>query len=398
LDSAHSRLKVILAGLCALVLSVGLARFAYTPMLPIMQNQAGLTAVAGGWLATCNYAGYLCGVILTASISSPRIKFLLYRAGLLLALISTLSMGFTHSTLVWGVLRFFSGLSSVAGLLLASGLVLNWMLCQGHRPELGLHFTGMGIGIVFSGVAVQWMSSGLDWTQDWIVLGISGAGFFLVAWCWMPAPGGTEHPSTGASSKMPAKAWLSLLGLSYFCAGFGYVVSATFVVDIVNRITPLQEKGNLVWILVGLAAIPASFIWDRVSRSRGAIEALIIAYLLQAVSILLLVLSSSVVCIMVSAILFGWTFIGIVSLTLVVIGLHYPENPSKAMARLSLSYGAAQVLGPVMTGYLTGHYGSYTIALMFVAAIMLLGVVFLIRLAHTPVYPPDNDLRAISRA
>ena len=65
----------------------------------------------------------------------------------MLAVVTTAALGFTDNTAVWAVLRFVSGLSSTAGLLLASGLALNWLFRHGHRPELGLQFTGLGLGV-----------------------------------------------------------------------------------------------------------------------------------------------------------------------------------------------------------------------------------------------------------
>ena len=164
--SQAQRLRVLFAGICALVLTVGLARFAYTPMLPIMRSEAGLSALAAGWLATFNYAGYITGAIIAASIGSLRQKFVLYRIGLVLAVVTTAALGFTDNPVLWAVLRFLSGLSSTAGLLLASGLALNWLIRHGHRPELGLHFTGLGLGIVVSGVAVGAMMDWLSWAQQ----------------------------------------------------------------------------------------------------------------------------------------------------------------------------------------------------------------------------------------
>ncbi len=114
-----ARWRVIVAGICALILTVGLARFAYTPMLPIMREQAGLTHWAAGWLATVNYAGYMAGTLLAASINDLGRKYLIYRFGLVIAVVSTAAMGWTDSVPVWSVLRFVAGFSSTAGLLLA---------------------------------------------------------------------------------------------------------------------------------------------------------------------------------------------------------------------------------------------------------------------------------------
>ena len=118
------RRRVIIAGICALILTVGMGRFAYTPMLPIMNEQAGLSILAGGWLATLNYAGYMSGVLLAATVGDLQQKYRLYRHGLLLALVSTVGMGLTDNLYLWTALRLLAGISSTAGLLIASGLIV----------------------------------------------------------------------------------------------------------------------------------------------------------------------------------------------------------------------------------------------------------------------------------
>lgn len=389
--SRRERTKVIVAGLCALVLTVGLARFAYTPMLPIMRGHAGLSIVAGGWLATWNYAGYMAGALIAANLSRLESKFVLYRIGLVLGVITTLAMGFTQSPVLWGVLRFFSGVAAVSGSLLASGLILDWHVRKGHKPELGLHFMGMGMGILVSGIAVQFLSIHCNWDFDWIGLGLLGLLFFFFAWAWMPAPVSRHGNKARGAHNVPGKSWTALLSLSYLCAGYGYVVSATFIVDIVDRLPAFAGRGNWVWVVVGLAAIPASYLWDGVARRWGIVQALIAAFLLQTLSIILPVLTRETVWIGLSAILFGATFIGIVSLTLALVGRHYPGNPAKAMARMTLSYCVAQIVAPVVTGYLSEHFGNYNAALIFVAGVMLLGVAFLGRLVRTPVFSSNGS-------
>jgi len=206
-DTPH---RVIFAGICALVLTVGLARFAYTPMLPIMKAQAGLGYVAAGWLAAINYAGYMSGTVLAAMAGDLRRRYVLYRIGLVVAVASTAAMGMTSNPVAWSVLRFLSGLSSVAGLLLASGLVLNWLLQHGRRPDLGLHFTGMGLGIVVSGAAVVLTLPALPWSGQWIALGVLGLLFLVPAWWWMPAPASNACPCcrAGAAGSGSSSAWL----------------------------------------------------------------------------------------------------------------------------------------------------------------------------------------------
>jgi len=379
-SSSAQRLRVLFAGICALILTVGLARFAYTPMLPVMHSQAGLTAVAAGWLATFNYAGYISGAMLAASVGNLQQKFVLYRIGLVLAVVTTAALGFTDNPTLWAVLRFVSGLSSTAGLLLASGLALNWLIRNGHRPELGLHFTGLGLGIVVSGLAVGAMMDRLNWAQQWMALGLLGLVFFVPAWLWLPPPApAAPLPAGGVHGAAPAppRRWMLLMTAMYFCAGFGYVISATFIVAVLDKLPLLAGKGGWVWVIVGLAAAPSSFVWDRIARAWGEIGALLLAFALQTVSIVLPAITANVALNLLSAVLYGGTFVGIVSLTLTLIGRRFPANPAKAMARLTLSYGVSQMVAPAMAGYIASRTGNYHGALLVTAAVMLLGMALL---------------------
>lgn len=379
---AHERYRVIFAGVCALILTVGLARFAYTPMLPIMRTEAGLSYLAGGWLATFNYMGYITGALIAASISDLGRKFQLYRIGLVVAVVSTAAMGMTTDMTLWVILRFVSGLSSTAGLLLASGLVLNWLIRRGHRPELGLHFTGLGLGIVVSGLAVAAMVGNLPWDLQWIGLSLLGIAFFLPAWWWLPAPESAQAGAARETVERPSARWMWLMIGAYFCGGFGYVISATFIVSILGKLPLLADKGGWVWVIVGLAAAPSCFLWDRVAGALGQIPALILAYALQIVSILLPVLTENSALNLFSAMLYGGTFVGIVSLTLSLVGRCFPENPAKAMARLTLSYGVAQIVAPAMAGYIADMTGSYQGSLTIAAVVMAAGILLLVALAR----------------
>lgn len=381
-----ARRRVIAAGICALILTVGLARFAYTPMLPVMRAEAGLSALAGGWLATLNYMGYIAGALAAAAISDLGLKFRLYRLGLAVAVLSTAAMGLTDNVILWAALRFTAGLSSTAGLLLASGLVLNWLIRHGHRPELGLHFMGLGLGIAVSGLAAAALAGHLAWDGQWLALGLLGLVFLIPAWVWLPAPAAvhTAGTATIAEPPTPGRRWMALMIAAYFCAGFGFVISATFIVAIVEQLPLLAGKGNWVWVILGAAAVPSCFVWDRIAAAWGAVPALMLSYGVQTLSILLPALSGGTVPVLLGALLYGGTFAGIVSLTLTLIGRCFPRNPAKAMARLTLSYGVAQIVAPAMAGSIAAATGSYRGALSVAAAVMVGGILLLAILRRQP--------------
>lgn len=369
--------QVIAAGICALVLTVGLARFAYTPLLPLMLADAGLSAAQGGWLATFNYLGYLLGTLLAARLGNMQQKFRFYRIGLVLAVVATGLMAVTTQPWLWSLLRFVAGLSSTAGLLLASGLVLNWLLANGQRPRLGLHFAGLGLGIVVSGLATGILAGHAGSSAQWGWLGLLGVLFLVPAWCWMPAPSPTSAAQAAQAPPPPSRRWRQLLVAAYFCAGVGFVVSGTFIVAILEQTPAFRGHGSAVWVLVGLAAVPSTFAWDRIAARIGLIRALMLAFALQAASFVLPLLDTGLSAGLGSALLFGLTFAGIVSLTLTVVGRHYPRNPAKAMANLTLSYGVAQILAPALAGTLARSSGSYQASLLLAAVFMAAGIVLL---------------------
>ena len=365
--------QVLCAGIAALVLTVGLARFAYTPLLPLMQAQAGLSESLGGWLATVNYAGYMTGALLASAISDGALRYRLYRALLLAGCVGTIGMGMTSDPVAWMVLRYIAGVGAAAGLLLASGMVLGWLLARGRRPELGVHFSGLGLGIVVSGVLVAVMTPGLDWAQQWIAMGLVGLALLVPAWLWMPAP---QPAAAAAAAPVPRSVpgiGMWLLIASYFFAGIGYVISATFLVAAIQKQPAFASLGFLAWVVVGLVAIPATFAWDRIARRIGEVPALIAAFCLQGLSSLLPVFSAEAWAALGGAVLFGLTFIGVVSLMLTLVGKRNGANPSQAMARLTLSYGVAQIVAPALVGMVAERTGTYDAGLVTAALAMFVG-------------------------
>lgn len=372
---AIARIKVLCAGIAGLILMVGIARFAYTPMLPIMQQQAGLGIAQGGWLAAFNYAGYFCGALIAANISDLKTKDALYRLGLCVAILTTLGLAMTQNFWIWSMLRFFAGLSSAAGLLLGSGLVMHWLLRHQMRSELGIHFIGMGAGIFLSALFVYLIDEQLSWQMHWHWLGALGLVLAIPAWSWLPRPDTTGLNIDGEKmlDKPPTQAFLYRFMLAYFCAGIGYAVVITFIVAHVNQITNDSTSGALTFLVIGLAASPACIVWDLIARRLGDLNALLLAFALQSAGMLIPILSPGLVWSFIGAALFGGTFIGIVSLVLTMAGRYYPTRPAKMMGKMTVSYGIAQTLAPAAAGTLAQISGSYQLSIIISSIIMLIG-------------------------
>lgn len=371
-------IKVLAASVIAVVVMVGIARFSYTPMIPEMMEALGLSQSVIGLLATVNYAGYLTGALLITRISDLDLKVKLYQLGLIVAVISTVLMGYTTDIWLWYLLRFVSGLSTSAGMLLGAGLLMSWLIKNNEKSELGVFFSGIGLGIVLTAVLAELIKESFTWDQQWVIYGLVGLALVIPVWRWTPDYRACALPRTGGTEASAERSrFIVILQLAYFCAGVGYVVTATFLVAIAESMPELSGRGWLIWLIAGLAATPACWLWDVFSRRWGQWTALYLAYMLNSVSILMLILNTSMASVMLSAVIYGASFIGIVSMMLAMVGRVFPENPSRPMSRLTFSYGIAQMLAPAVVGYLADIEGNYTNGLWLTLVVMALGVVML---------------------
>ena len=170
------------AGLAALAVAIGIGRFAFTPILPMMQNDFGLSVAAAGWLASANYAGYLAGA-LTAIGARVRASFAI-RAGLLVIGLSTLAMGVEQPFLSWLALRFVAGIASAWVLVFVSAWALERLV--GYPGLSGMVYAGVGTGIVIAGgVCIVAMTSS---AVAWFALGAISLGVTALIWPFVKDP------------------------------------------------------------------------------------------------------------------------------------------------------------------------------------------------------------------
>src|SRR4051812_1021911 len=234
-------LHTALAGLAALAAAMGIGRFAFTPLLPLMQETDGLSLAQGGYLASANYIGYFVGALLATRM----------RPGLRLSLaaiaLATLAMGLAHGMAAWFVLRFAAGVASAWALVQVSA----WALPRLNARLAGVVFAGVGGGMALAGGAcLALMQLGASAAQGWVALGIVAAAIAL-ALSFMSTQ--QEAQARGA----PAFAWspeARRLVLCYGAFGFGYIIPATYVPALARAIVPDPAVFGWVWPLFGVAA------------------------------------------------------------------------------------------------------------------------------------------------
>src|SRR6266850_507918 len=240
-----------LAGLAALAVAIGIGRFAFTPILPMMQVDAGLSITEGAWLASANYVGYLLGAVSVMAV--PIRAAIGIRGGLVTIGLATLSMGLQEHFAAWIVLRALAGVASAWVLICTSAWCLE-RLAPVRRPVLeSTVFAGVGAGIAIAGVAcLAFMHLHTTSTRVWIVFGLGSLVLSAVIW---PVFGvGDRAPLT--SRRQPRRAftwdreWIRLT-LCYGTFGFGYIIPATFLPVMARQ--AIQNPGifGLSWPMFG---------------------------------------------------------------------------------------------------------------------------------------------------
>ena len=362
-DPAGRPWLTVLQGAAALAATIGIGRFVYTPILPLMHEQAGLTAAQGSLLATANYLGYLAGALL--SIFIPRV--LRSRTVYLTSLLSLVAviglMAVTRDFTAWFALRFIAGLTCALVFVIVSSAMLSRFRQQGQYLA-GWGFGGIGAGIALSGVLVLVVRTGGTWRTAWIASAVLALALSMLAWSLRPAAAERPAALQNAAPRGNRRSFAILL-TSYTLEGVGYVIAGTFMVAAIDENSPTW-LGNIAWVLVGLAAVPASALWARLGATWSWPGMLCLALLLQACGIALPAVAAGVAPALVAAVLFGGTVLGIVSMAL-TLG-NYLRIP-RAVAILTSGYGLGQIAGPLVATPLL--QGGYHVALLVGAAIVL---------------------------
>lgn len=362
------------------MIAMGIGRFAYTPILPLMQNALSFTDAFAGYLASSNYAGYLVGAILAGVLPLKKHKTFYLRLSLMVSIITTFSMGLSHSYTLMLVLRFISGVVSAFIFVLASSIVLDKLSTAGKTNWSGLFYSGVGFGIFFSTLFIPSLNNLFDWEGVWIGLAIVSVILTIFVWFWLK-----DSPTTNLNkdeqvevTQVPPLKWLTWLMVAYGLEGLGYIVTGTFIVSIAENTSIYRIDSSFVWMVVGLGAIPSCIIWSTLAKKQGFVKSLIFSMILQALGIALPVFWLSQTSLMVSALLFGATFMGITTLATTLARQMSPTNSSRIIGYLTAIYAVGQMTGPTIAGVLASFTQSYNAALIGAASVVLIGAIFLI--------------------
>ena len=352
MEWSRSPLGIAFGGLVALAAALGIGRFVYTPILPYMAEALDLTPSEAGVVASANLLGHLVGALAAAQVRMPGGPRLWLLGGLAVGAATTAGMGLTAAMPAFIALRFANGVAGALAIVLAAALVLDQLAAAG-RPGLSwMPFGGVGAGIAISAVLVSGASAhGAEWQTLWLASGaLALLGLIACAWLVSEAPDSGPAPGPAAPAGTRPRG-LSALVVAYGLFGFGYVITATFISQLVRttpEVAPLEE---VVWLVVGLAALPSVAFWVWLDVRLGKCRALALACLVEGAGVAASVFETSAVAVLVAAAVLGGTFMGITALGLIAARRMSAGDSTRILALMTASFGLGQMVGPTFAGY-----------------------------------------------
>jgi MFS family permease len=439
--------QVALAGMVSLAVAMGIGRFAFTPLLPMMLADGVVDLPTASWLASANYLGYLIGALLCmvlpwwwarratgTRINAPR----MVRGGLVATVLLTLGMAW-HWPASWPALRFAAGVASALVFVYISG----WSLGQLARlgvPSMGASiYIGPGAGIALSGLAASGMVA-LHGTAavGWLVFGLLAAVLTVLVWRTLhprndlpaaPAPAPAPRPAS-ASRPGPAPApvpalppadtasgaarqttstatveggtspsagrgrEITLLAMAYGLAGFGYIITATFLPVIARQQLPASSLWlDLFWPLFGVGVMLGAFTASRLSHGGDMRWRLVVCYLVQCLGIVVGLVEVSAPGFALGSLLLGLPFTVITYYTMQEARRLRPGQTASLMGLLTATYGLGQIVGPPLTAAVLARSSSvangFQMALEIAAAALALGALLFVVLVRVhPLHRP----------
>jgi MFS family permease len=395
--------SIAVAGLLALAVAMGIGRFAFTPLLPIMLSEHALSLAGASLLASANYLGYLLGALActfqpwifrrlgrSPAVNGPR----LVRLGLAATALLTAGMAL-HVPTAWTLLRFAAGVASAVVFLYTSGWCLEQLARHGV-PEMGaLIFVGPGAGIVASGLAATALvQAEAPAAAGWLTFGVLAA--LLTAAGWgvfdlrrsVPAPTFTAGRETGGVAPRTAGAGeMALLTVAYGIAGIGYIVTATFLPVIARQALPGSPWLDLFWPLLGVGVMVGAIAASRLRAGGDLRLRLALCYAIQSVGVAASLVSPTLAGFAVGSLLLGLPFTAITFFAMQEVRRVRPAAQATSfMGLLTAAYGLGQIVGPPLAAWLVARSANaaagFAVSLWIASALLALGALLYVLIAR----------------
>jgi MFS family permease len=364
--------------MASLAVAMGIGRFAFTPIFPMMQADAGLSLADGGWLAAVNYLGYLVGAVSAMWIRAPATTVV--RTTLAAIALLTAAMGLVHGFAAWMLLRALAGIASAWTLVFTSTWVLEQLARLDSRRLAGVLFGGVGLGVTLAGIGCLLFARG-SWgsAAAWIALGVLAAGLTVATWS---AYVSTNHTDEAHRAPVPVLAGLRGQAVPIICYGiygFGYIIPATFLPAMARDVIADPAVFGWAWPVFGLAALLSTLAagWLTAHVSVHAIWAG--SHAVMAAGVAVPVFLPGMAGIVVSALCVGGTFVVITLAATQEARRLAPAAATGLVAAMTASFALGQILGPVLVSLAAHSHAGMDGLLEFSAALLAASAVVLFR-------------------
>lgn len=365
--------RVTLAGFSASLVGIGLARFAYTPLLPAIIQAHWFAAASAAYLGAANLAGYLAGALLAHRLTRWSGAATSIRLMMVLTAVALFACAIPVSFLWFFLWRFASGLSGGVLMVLAAPTVLPLVPASRRGLAGGVIFMGVGAGIALSGTVVPLLlHHGL--TATWLGLGAMAALLTLASWRSWPSDE-VKDVATTHHGHAQRNGRLRTLYVGYALNAVALVPHMIFLVDFVARGLGLGlEAGAEYWVLFGIGAVVGPLVTGHLADRTGFAPALRLAFLIEGVAVLLPALGLGQIALMLSSVVMGAFTPGIVPLALGRVHEllpHHPEAQKAAWSAATTSFAVLQAMAAYGMSFLFSHHGGDYRGLFVIGAVAM---------------------------
>jgi MFS family permease len=358
---------------------MGIGRFAFTPILPMMQADHGITVADGGWLASANYVGYLAGSLFAMRVHIAARTAV--RVGLVLIAACTLAMAVPQPFVAWLALRIAAGFASALVLIVASAWILPRLPDAAREHLSGVVYAGVGAGVMLAGLACVVLQR-MNATSDvaWIALGLAAVAVTGVVWPVLghEAASNAGHVAADASAD---SAFDAPLVFCYAALGLGYIIPATFLPVMAKQMVSDPAWFAWVWPMFGAAAMASTVLASRLTRRFGNRNVWSASNVVMATGVLVPAAWPTLAGIAIAALFVGATFM-VITMTGIGEARRVAGSHARALiAAMTSAFAIGQIIGPLLVAGLVHVPGGFAWALCL-SALPLLAAAYVLKASN----------------
>lgn len=349
--NALSPIAITLAGVLSLAVAMGIGRFAFTPLLPLMIKEGRLDVAAGGWIAAANYAGYLVG-----AMTAPRLNWSAVRLGavaLAMTALLTATMALPVSPWLWAAMRFAAGVCSAWAFVATAIWCLGALAVSGHTHRGAAVYSGVGFGIALAGLycvasSVWHTSAPAMWVQLAILcLVLTAPVAWVLARLHLQAPQRAAAPRSAAAPQA-----LRGLVVCYGMLGFGYILPATFLPVMARSVVDDPRLFGLAWPVFGATAAVSTLIAGWAFRHATRLRVWSVSNIVMGIGVLLPSLWLNGATIALAALMVGGTFMIVTLAGVQEVRARAVGDATPLVARMTSAFALGQIAGPIASSLL----------------------------------------------